>query len=257
MPITTDQIAVQLHTLRDFTTTPAGFASTLSRVQEIGYCAVELAGTAGMSLAEAAAMVRDHGLEICASHEPAEMILRDPQQVVDRLGPAGITRAVCPYPQGVDLSSGEQVDRLIDGLEAAGAVLRRAGLMLAYHNHALEYFRRAGRTVLEEIFARTSPDHLRAELDVHWVQAGGGDPGQTCRALAGRLPLLHVKDYAVTATGERRFAEVGHGNLDIPGILRAAEDAGCRWFIVEQDICADDPFECIGRSLGYLRTLCP
>jgi sugar phosphate isomerase/epimerase len=253
----TDQLAVQLYTLRDFTTTPAGFASTLSRVGEIGYRAVELAGTAGMSPAEAAAMVRDHGMEICASHEPPEMILRDPQQVVERLGEAGITRAVYAYPQGVDFSDDAQVDRLIDGLEAAGAVLRRGGLTLAYHNHALEYFRRGGRTVLEEIFARTLPDHLQAELDVHWVQAGGGDPVQACRARAGRLPLLHVKDYAVTATGERRFAEVGHGNLDIPAILGAADAAGCQWFIVEQDICTGDPFECLRRSLVYLRTLGP
>jgi sugar phosphate isomerase/epimerase len=110
--------------------------------------------------------------------------------------------------------------------------------------------------VLEEIFARTSPEHLQAELDIHWVQAGGGDPAEACRRLAGRLPLLHVKDYTVTAQGERQFAEVGHGNLNIPEILTAAEAAGCKWFIVEQDTCPTDPFECIARSLDYLKGLC-
>lgn len=252
----TEQIAVQLYTLRDHTATPADFAATLRRVSEIGYDAVELAGTAGLTPAEAAKIVRDAGLQISSSHESMEMILGQPQQVVDRLGEFGITHAVFSYPAGVDLSDVAQVDKMIAGLDAAGAVLRRAGMTLCYHNHALEYFQRDGRTVLDDIFARTSPEHLQAELDIHWVQAGGGDPAETCRRLTGRLQLLHVKDFSVTAKGDRQFAEVGSGNLNIPEILASAETAGCQWFIVEQDSCPSDPFECISRSLDYLKGLC-
>jgi sugar phosphate isomerase/epimerase len=252
----TEQIAIQLYTLRDFTETPAGFAATMKRVREIGFHAVELAGTAGLPPAEAAKIVRDADLQICSSHESPRMILENPQQVVDRLGEFGITHAAYPWPDGIDFSNIKQVEDLIAGLDSAGAVLRRAGMTLCYHNHALEYFRRDGRTVLEEIFARTSPEHLQAELDIHWVQAGGGDPAEACCRLTGRLPLLHVKDFTVTATGERQFAEVGHGNLNIPEILTTAQAAGCKWFIVEQDTCPTDPYECIARSLNYLQGLC-
>lgn len=251
-----EQIAVQLYTLRDFTETPADFAATMKRVREIGYPAVELAGIAGLTPAEAAKIVRDAALQICSSHESTEMILNQPQQVVDRLGEFGITHAVYAYPAGVEMSDVAQVGKMIAGLDAAGAVLRRAGMTLCYHNHALEYFQRDGRTVLDNIFALSSPEHLQAELDIHWVQAGGGDPAEACRRLAGRLPLLHVKDFTVTATGERKFAEVGHGNLNIPEILTAADAAGCKWFIVEQDTCPTDPFECIARSFNYLKGLC-
>jgi sugar phosphate isomerase/epimerase len=252
----TEQIAIQLYTLRDFTATPADFAATLRRASEIGFHAVELAGTAGLPPAEAAKIVRDAGLQICSSHESPQMILQNPQHVVDRLGELGITHAAYPWPDGIDFSNIKQVEDLIAGLDAAGAVLRRAGMTLCYHNHAHEFFQRNGRTVLDDLFARTSPEHLQAELDIHWVQAGGGDPAETCCRLAGRLPLLHVKDYTVTAQGERQFAEVGHGNLNIPEILAAAEAAGCKWFIVEQDTCPTDPFECIARSLDYLKGLC-
>ena len=251
-----EQIAIQLYTLRDFTATPDDFAATMKRVREIGFPAVELAGTAGLTPAEAAKIVRDAGLQISSSHESTEMILEEPQQVVDRLGEFGINQAVYAYPAGVEMSDVAQVDKMIAGLDAAGAVLRRAGMTLCYHNHALEYFQRDGRTVLDDIFARTSPEHLQAELDIHWVQAGGGDPVEACRCLAGRLPLLHVKDFTVTAQGERIFIEVGHGNLNIPQILTAAEAAGCKWFVVEQDTCPSDPFECIKRSLDYLKGLC-
>jgi sugar phosphate isomerase/epimerase len=251
-----EQIAVQLYTLRDFTANPEDFKTALRRVREIGYPAVELAGTAGLPPAEAAKIVRDAGLEICSSHESPKMILENPQAVVDCLGELGITHAAYPWPEGIDFSNAKQVENLIAGLDSAGTVLRQAGMTLCYHNHAHEFFQRDGRTVLEEIFARTSAEHLQAELDIHWVQAGGGNPAETCRRLAGRLPLLHVKDFTATATGERQFAEVGHGNLNIPEILAAAEAAGCKWFIVEQDTCPTDPFECIARSLDYLRGLC-
>lgn len=196
--------------------------------------------------------MRDVGLKICASHEAP---LENPQQVVDRLGALGTDHAVCSYPAGFDLSVPAQVDKLIASLESAGSVLRRAGITLCYHNHANEYTRHMGRTVLEEIFARTSAQHLQAELDIHWIQAGGDDPAETCRRFTGRLPLLHLKDYTVTANGERAFAEVGYGNLNIPEILIAAESAGCRWFIVEQDTCPSDPFDCIQRSFDYLYNL--
>jgi sugar phosphate isomerase/epimerase len=252
----TQQIAIQLFTLRDLTQTPDDFTATVKSVREIGYHAVELAGTAGLAPADAAKIVRDAGLEICSSHEPVEMILGQPQQVVDRLGEFGISHAVYSYPVGIDFSNHGHVDDLIAGLDAAGAVLRRAGMTLCYHNHALEFFRRDGRTVLDDILALTSPEHLQAELDIHWVQAGGGDPAETCRRLTGRLPLLHVKDFSVTAQGERQFAEVGSGNLNIPEILASAEAAGCKWFIVEQDTCPDNSFKCIARSLDYLKQLC-
>ena len=252
----TEQIAIQLYTLRDFTETPADFAATMKRVREIGYPAVELAGTAGLYPAEAAKIVRGAGLQICSSHESPQMILQNPQQVVDHLGEFGITHAAYPWPDGIDFSNAKHVDNLIAGLDAAGAVMRRAGMTLCYHNHAHEFFQRDGRTMLEEIFALTAPEHLQAELDIHWVQAGGGDPAETCRRLAGRLPLLHVKDFSVTAQGERQLAEVGYGNLNIPEILAAAEAAGCKWFIVEQDTCPTDPFECIARSFNYLKDLC-
>lgn len=251
-----NQIAVQLYTLRDFIQTPDDFASTLQRVHEIGFSALEFACVEALSATEVAKAVRNAGMEICSSHEPGRMILNEPQRVVDRLGELGVTHAVYAFPGGVDMSNPGHVERLIGGLEASGAVFCRAGMTLCYHNHALEFFQRDGRTVLDEIYDCTAPPHLHAELDIHWVQAGGGDPVEACRRLAGRLPLLHVKDFSVSATGERLFSEVGYGNLNIPKILAATEAAGCGWFIVEQDSCPSDPFDCIARSFHYLKSLC-
>ena len=127
----TEQIAIQLYTLRDFTETPADFAATMKRVREIGYPAVELAGTAGLHPAEAAKIVRDTGLQICSSHESPQMIVENPQEVVDRLGELGVTHAVYAYPAGVEMSDVAQVEKMIAGLDAVNEAAGDALL----HNH--------------------------------------------------------------------------------------------------------------------------
>ena len=55
--------------------------------------------------------------------------------------------------------------------------------------------------------------------------------------------------------GEQIMAEVGEGNLDWPGILAAAKNAGVQWYIVEQDTCQRDPFESLKISLDNLKAM--
>jgi sugar phosphate isomerase/epimerase len=49
------------------------------------------------------------------------------------------------------------------------------------------------------------------------------------------------------------MAELGNGNLDFAQIIKHAEAAGCRWFIVEQDFCNRDPFESVRISFDFLQ----
>src|SRR5690606_8543993 len=158
-----------------------------------------------------------------------------------------------PAPKNVDFGSQPSVAQWIARLDRAGKILADAGQTLTYHNHHHEFRRLGNRTVLEEIFAQTNPRHLQAEIDTYWVQYGGGDPIAWCRNLKNRLPLLHLKDYIVDAESKVTYAEIGSGNLDFPAIVRAAEESGCQWFIVEQDTCPGDPFASIQQSFHYIR----
>jgi sugar phosphate isomerase/epimerase len=131
--------------------------------------------------------------------------------------------------------------------------LQEAGLTLSYHNHAHEFMPFRGTTLLEYIYAQTSPQYLQGEIDTYWVQFGGGDPVDWCLRLKGRLPLLHMKDYTIQPDGKPTFASIGAGNLNWPAILGAAMAAGCEWFIVEQDTTPGDPFEAVKQSFEFIR----
>lgn len=253
----TDQIAIQLYTLRDYLKTPKDFADSCRKVAEIGYRAVQVSGVdyAVVPPAEIARICADHGLVICATHEQGQTILDSPQQVIDTLGTMGTTLTAYPFPAGIDFTSVESVAGLIAGLEASGTALAAAGMILAYHNHHHEFRRLGGQLILERIYNETSPASLQGEPDTYWVQYGGGDPVAWCKKLAGRLPIIHLKDYRVNNDNGIEFCEVGQGNLDMPRILEEAERSGCRWFCVEQDTCPGDPFDSIRASYEYLAGL--
>ncbi len=250
---TLDNVALQLYTLRNFTKTLPDFQMAVEKVRQIGYRAVQVSGI-GISYPEAKKVLDDAGLKVCATHESSESILQKPEAVVERLKQIGATHTAYPWPAGIDFDNQESVENLISQLDASGAVLARNGCTLSYHNHALEFVRLGNATILDYIYEKTNPAHLKAELDTYWVQYGGGDPVAWLEKLSGRAPLLHLKDYAFIKD-KPVFAEIGQGNLDWKRIIAAAEKAGTEWLIVEQDVCPGDPFDSIKISYDYLKGL--
>lgn len=52
------------------------------------------------------------------------------------------------------------------------------------------------------------------------------------------------------------MAVVGEGNINFDAVISAAEDAGTRYLLVEQDNCnGEDPFDCLKRSYENLRAM--
>ncbi|MGG1630374.1 hypothetical protein [Rossellomorea sp. NRS-1567] len=66
-----------------------------------------------------------------------------------------------------------------------------------------------------------------------------------------RTPLVHLKD--MTTDGERFFAELGAGGVDIDSVLDYGVHHDVNWWIVEQDESRISPFDSVRMSLEYLR----
>ena len=151
--------------------------------------------------------------------------------------------------------------------------LKEHGIDLYYHNHHFEFVRHGGKLLMDIIKENTK--HLGFELDIHWIHRGGMDPIKFINQYAGRIRLLHLKDYRIAAmemeenadfnTKEGmmkayaamnnivQFAEVGEGTLDIPGCIEAGLAGGSEYFLVEQDLSyGRDPFDCLKTSRDNL-----
>lgn len=248
----TTQLAAQLYTCRDLLKTPSDIAKTLHRIRKIGYTAVQISGMGPIPEEELNTILDGEGLVCCATHEGAEGILNAPEKVVERLNKLRCKFTAYPFPANVDLGDEALVDDWIKKLDAAGAVLAAAGQVLCYHNHNHEFRKLGDKTIFERIFDNTNPAHLQAEPDTYWVHYGGGDNVEWCERLAGRLPLIHLKDYLTTDENKPNYCEIGAGNLNFSKIIAAAEKSGCQWFIVEQDVCPGDPVDSLAQSFCYL-----
>ena len=247
------QVAAQLYTVRDFCKTASALAATAGRIRAIGYEAVQLSGLGPIPEHEIVKIMAGEGLVICATHEPAAVILDQPERAIESLQKLGCRLTAYPYPQGVDFGDADSVTTLVRKLDAAGARFRAAGLTLGYHNHDIEFLKFQGAPVLDYIYAHTDPRNLVGELDTYWVHFGGGDCVEWCRKLRGRLPFIHLKDYAITRERQPIFCEIGAGTLPFKRIIAEAERSGCQWFIVEQDTCPNNPFYSLKISLDYLK----
>ena len=247
-----EQIALTLYTLRDYCRDVASLRSTLKKVKEIGYPAIQVSGVGVQDPKVIRELAEDVGLIVCATHEPPNKILEEPTAVVERLNALGCKHTAFPHPGSYAIDSMEACLELSKRLESSGKLLRDGGKQLSYHNHELEFVRYENQSILELILTNTDAKFLQAELDTFWVQKGGEDPAAWCRKMKGRLPLLHLKDYVVTLEREILFGEVGTGSLNWDSIIQEADAAGCEWFIVEQDSSTRDPFESIKMSFDFL-----
>lgn len=95
-----------------------------------------------------------------------------------------------------------------------------------------------------------------SELDVHWVQRGGCNPETWIRKLAGRIPVIHFKDFAMIEMNPV-YCEIGEGNLEWNKIIQACRDTNVRWYSIEQDspFPGRDIFDSMKISFDNLRAM--
>lgn len=249
-------IAAQLYTLRDFLKTEADIASTFQKVKEIGYNAVQASGLGPIGDEALKAIADNAGIHICATHIPFT-------RMTDSLDEVIATHKLwnCKYVGIGGLpnefrTSGEGYAEFAAKASEVARKLKEAGLQFVYHNHAFEFTNWNGKSGMDILFDESDADAFGFELDVHWVQAGGADPVSWIHKVNGRMQVVHLKDFTVTPSGERQFAEVGEGNMDFAAILKACEETGVEFGAVEQDNCyGRDPFESLAISARNLKAL--
>ena len=255
MKVPETKIAVTLFNLRDYCKTYEDLDKTLGRVKSIGYEAIQISGIGPIPPEQVKELLDKHQLYVCATHEGYQPCIDDIDAIIAKLKLWECEFTAVGSVPG-SLFTREGVDEAAAQLEKIGAAFRAEGIKFGYHNHHHEFLKITDKTWLTELYERTTPENLYAELDLHWVARGGGNPEAWIRALDGRIDVIHFKDFAFEG-GEPRFCEIGEGNLDWPGILKACEDTGVRWYSIEQDqpFGDKDIFESIKISFDNLKKM--
>ncbi len=246
----------QLYTVRQFTKTIEDVAATLKKVADIGYTAIQVSAFGPVEPADVAKICRDHQLTVAATHLPWQRFLEDLDGVIELHKLWGCTHPAIGGLPG-EYRSRDGIRRFADELAPVAERLAAEGMDFSYHNHNHELAKfDCEKTWLETLYDAIPPEQLKAEIDTYWIQAGGGDPAWWLGKCAGRIPVIHLKDMAVSAEREVRMAEIGEGNLNWAAILEAGEAGGVEYYLVEQDNCYErDPFESLAISLRNLQAM--
>jgi sugar phosphate isomerase/epimerase len=254
------RIGVQAMMLKE-SVAHAGVFETLRRVSDIGFHALEISQIpmTRENVAELDRARRELGMDIAAlsaglAPGPNDSLVDDFDKIVAdaRTLDASMLRiGMLPFEA---MRSLEAVLDFCDRTDALAQRLAGEGISLYYHNHHIEFAKYRGRHLLD-IIADRAP-HVGLELDVHWLQRGGLDPVAVIRRHAGRVAMVHLKDYRIGTLPESafealssgdavgfmrdfvgvvQFAEVGEGNLDFTAIIEQSLASGAEYLLVEQD----------------------
>ena len=248
------KLAAQLYTLRDFLKTEDDVEITLKKVKDMGYDYVQLSGLAPIDATVLRNILDDTQLKPIITHIPFERLENEYDTVVKDhhiLGCKNVAIGVAPEKY-------RNKQGYYDFAQIASEVaekLKKDGLTFSYHNHAFEFKKYDSKTGFEILFENSSDD-LLAEIDTFWITYGGASPAYWIEKLANRIVVLHYKDLVISETDEQLMAEVGEGNLDWEGIIKATKKANIEYAAVEQDDCyGKDPFECLKISLNNLNKM--
>ncbi len=247
---------------------------TLRAVKGMGYSGVEFAGLFGRSAKEVRDIVTILDLVPISAHVSLGEMLDNPEKVFETYREIGCEYIVVPYMPDERRPGKPKFWETLKDIERIGTLSAQYGLTMLYHNHDFEFDKIDGKYGLDVMYDTIPASALQSELDVCWVNVGGENPCNYLRKYAGRAPVVHLKDfygvrndnmYELLGVESKKaprptnfeFRPIGYGMQTIPDILAAANDAGTKWLVVEQD-CPSlglDPMGCARLSRSYLASL--
>ncbi len=255
-------------------------AGTLQKIGAMGYREVELYELP-RSPGEFKQQCADAGLAIIGGHFYLQS-LKD-QKTIDTALQLGMRNIIVVFPtlksladRDISAMSVRELEPLYEKItvddyqwNAAqfnryGALLKREGLQLGYHNHAIDLKRFGHRSALDVLIAATDPDLVVFEMDCGHVIHAGADPIAYLRKYPKRIQLLHLKDLvpgfhisaSIDTEEKDTNAELGMGVIDWRKLFQVAAQGHIKHYFVEHEgTMAHPPLVAVANSLKFLATL--
>jgi sugar phosphate isomerase/epimerase len=255
-PVDPAHIGLQLYSLRNqFATNVPG---TLAEIKSWGITNVELAGTYNLSTAEFKAQLDAHGLNPISAHYGFDQFRTNLDWVIRDAKILGIHYVGCAWvPHNGDFD--EKTCREASAVfNHAGEVLAANGITFFSHTHGYEFQPYKDGTLFDLLMAETNPKYVSFQMDIFWIVHAGQDPVTLLNKYGSRWQLTHLKGMRDSTpvgffTGHSEVTNdvaIGEGKISFPPLLAAAQKAGVKWYIIEDESPSSESQ--IPHSLHYL-----
>jgi sugar phosphate isomerase/epimerase len=233
-------------------------AKVLDTVKMMGFTEIE--GSAKIAPEEFRRLCDERGITIPSTGASYEQLVNSPDSVVMRAKALGSTYVMCawiPHENGV--LTLDNAKKAVEDFNRAGEILKDNGLTFCYHPHGYEFQAHESGTLLDYIIKHANTEYVSFEMDIFWIQFGGGDPVALLKKYGHRWKLMHLKDMRkgtkkdlTGLTSIENDVALGAGELDIPSILKEAKRIGIKHYFIEDE--SSSILSQLPQSVAFLRS---
>jgi sugar phosphate isomerase/epimerase len=213
---------------------------TLAAIRAIGYTDVELLwsfNNFNRTPAQVAATLKNEGLRAPSCHMSADTIFVGWERSLAIAKQLGHEYLIVPDFEDWTKRTIDDWLEWADRFNAAGAVARRAGIWLAFHNEPYHQKPIDGKVPYDAFIGRLDPSVTRLQLDVGNMVMGGGDPMQYLQKYPDRFWTFHLKDTVADRSSDTRL---GSGIFDFKRFLAAVPSLASKPCYVEDENSSDE-----------------
>lgn len=242
---------VQLYTFRQDMLADA--KGTLQRIASLGIKQIESAGSEkgyyyGLSPKEMKQTCDGLGMRLRSGHIRIDDKWK---QTMDEAVESGQEYIICST-MPTDGQTTDNYKKVAETFNKAGEACKKLNLKFGYHNHAYEFDNDKGQVLYDVLLDNTDAAFVNMEMDLGWVIVAGKNPLDYFKKYKGRFPLWHLKDMNME---KKQSTEFGKGGLDIVQMLKHSKEAGMKYFFIEQEEYANNPFDSMKQNMNYLANL--
>ena len=246
-----NRIGLELYSVRDAMHKDS--EGTLAAVRAMGYSDVELLwsfGNFGRTTEQVRTALDRNGLRAPSAHISPIILFVGWERSLEIAHRLGHEYLIVPsFPE--ETRSLDDWREWADRFNAAGAVARRAGIWLAFHNEPDHMTPIEGKVPYDVFVERTDPKVVRLQLDVGNMVMGGGDPFAYLQRYRDRYWSFHLKDVVADRSHD---TVLGTGTVDFKRLLAAIPDIDRKFCYVEQE-GQEDALGSAGKDCEFLKKL--
>lgn len=257
-PLFIAPIGLQTYSFRNYF--PKDIPGTLDRIQAMGITEIE-SESGRIPPEEYKKLCDERGIKIPSTSADFQELAESPAEVAQTAKKLGSKFVMCAWvPHDSGNFGLDDAKKAVEVFNSAGKVLKENGLTFCYHPHGYEFQPFGKGTLLDYIIENTDPTYVSFEMDIFWVQFGGGDPVALLQKYGDRWKLMHLKDMKkgiekdlTGGTNVEYNVPLGTGQLDMPGILKEGRRIGIEHYFIEDE--SSRVVEQVPLSIAYLRSL--
>ena len=251
------EFGLQLYSLRN--QFKNDIEKSLKTIADLGIQAIEGGDTYGMEETKFRSLLEKYELNPVSIGADYDELRKNPEAVAEKAIRYGARFVMCAWiPHDGNRFDIENTKAAVKVFNEAGAVLKKEGITLAYHAHGYE-FRPYEYGTLFDYMAQNAKN-FSLEMDVFWITHGGEDPITLLEKYPDFVVMLHLKDMEKGVKGNNTGGEdvetnvvLGHGQIDIEGVVKKAHELGVRYMFIEDESSRVE--QQVPESLKFLKSI--